>query len=97
MKTYADLQTAATEDRKRFAAEQEAVRKAMGSVFTVTELAVKEADAGYPFRVDYKHSCSKYRRLCPLPLAMARELKTINSLGTTPLACQRYANFTNLD
>lgn len=96
LKAYADLETAANDDQKRFAAEQESIRKAMGSIFQITNLPAKDAAAGYPFRVDYKHTCNQYRRLCPLPVAMARELQTIKILGTTPVPCQRYANFTNL-
>src|SRR5690606_39024417 len=95
IQSYEDLRGKAAIDQERYAGEEASIRRAMEPVFKLTKLPRTEADAGYPFRVDYRHECTKYRRLCPLPYAMAQALKTIDILGNTPESCVRYASFSN--
>lgn len=94
--TYRQLNETAQQNRKRFAAEKEELAKEISPVFIIKKLPTMEKNTGYPFVVAYKHECSQYRRLCPLPHEMAQALKTINIHGQTPKECSRYANFSNL-
>ena len=75
---------------------EKAFAKEIAKVFLIETLQQKEP-AGYPFQIVYRHSCSKYRRLCPLPETMAEDLRKIRVDGKLPEACRRYANYSNLN
>jgi len=95
-KSYETLKVSAELDRVKTKSEESSFKKEIAKVFKIVKLKQNDKTAGYPFFVDYKHTCSKYRRLCPLPFKMATELKKITIDGENPQPCTRYASFSNL-
>jgi hypothetical protein len=100
--TQLDLET---NDRlKEQRRKQAAFLKMTAGVFEIAtkkayqEVSAKEASRaqGFPFRLEYRSKCSKYRPLCPLTEDQADVLLRIKIDGETPLPCKRYATFTNL-
>lgn len=59
-------------------------------VFSIT-IAKVVYQGAYPIRLEYKHACSKYQQLCPLPKSHSEALSTLAKSLEDPTSCARYA------
>jgi septal ring factor EnvC (AmiA/AmiB activator) len=66
-------------------------KEAMKTVFEAVSAKIVNQGA-YPLKIQYRHLCSKYQQLCPLPSAQSASLSKLSKLLDDGLACERYAN-----
>lgn len=75
-------------------------REQISKVFKITEAKASEDDLrragkrdskGYPYRIEYKADCPKYRFQCPLPPDHAKALKKMLPPADLPDACSKYS------
>lgn len=85
-----------TEATLNKASTREKILKASISKVFVFERTGDKPDGGYPFRIDYRDGCPKYRALCPLPTAAAAALANLEIDGFVPEACARYAGLSGI-
>lgn len=63
---------------------------AIEKVFEVKRIDPSKAQGGYPYQLEYRTSCPKYRYLCKLPPAEAKNLLELFG-NETPETCRKYA------
>ena len=72
---------------KAFRAFKEGIRP----VFEVITAKVINTGA-YPLLVQYRHPCSRFQQLCPLPAAQSAVLLKLSKQLEDPIPCEHYAN-----
>lgn len=60
-------------------------------VFEVKNAKIVSQGA-YPIKLEYRHRCTQYLQLCPLPKGQAEALLKVAKTLPAPEACERYAN-----
>ena len=85
-----------------FTKEIKAFEREISVVFNKKLIEVTDA-TGYPWILDYHHSCGKYRYVCPLPLKQRQHLVRLKirmldnvkgeviSAWRVPISCRRYS------
>lgn len=66
-------------------------KEAMKTVFEAVSAKIVNQGA-YPLKIQYRHLCSKYQQLCPLPEIQSTALIKLSKLLDEGIACERYAN-----
>ena len=93
-----EYQTLLDESQRRIpevAAREKKLRDQIVKVFNI-ERADDATKGGYPFRLNYRNTCPKYRALCPLPEKEREHLLEIKIDGVVPEECQKYAGQSKL-
>lgn len=77
--------------------DERKLRQDLEKVFVFERLGDK-ADGGYPFVLQYRAACPKYRALCPLPKVYHEALAALRlgPKGELPEACTRYLGLSRL-
>lgn len=70
--------------------EFRAFHELLKPVFSITTAKVVNR-GGYPIRLEYKHACTQYLQLCPLPKAQAEALIKLSKSLDDSTSCERYA------
>lgn len=68
----------------------EKMRSTLLSLFTMTPVTVGK-DGGYTFDLQYRHKCSQFQTLCPLPLPQATSLSHLLPKELLPESCWKYS------
>lgn len=74
---------------------EKAMRAAIERLFVVKRVEDRP-DGGYPFEIEYRSACPKYRHLCTLPIVEAERLERLELDGVVPVPCKRYAGLSRL-
>jgi hypothetical protein len=82
---------ATTQDQIRLKEREFQVFQA--SVRPIFEIAkaMGASQGAYPVRLQYRHGCSEFQRLCPLPKAQAESLLRLAQTLEDRSSCERYA------
>jgi hypothetical protein len=95
LKEYRTLLDEAQRRVPEVAAREKKLRDQIVKVFNI-ERADDAIKGGYPFRLNYRSHCPKYRALCPLPEKEREHLIEIKIDGAVPEECQKYAGQSKL-
>jgi len=95
LKEYRTLLEEAQRRVPEVAAREKKLRDRIVKVFNI-ERADDATKGGYPFRLNYRSTCPKYRALCPLPEKEREHLIEIKIDGAVPEECQKYAGQSKL-
>lgn len=68
-----------------------AFKEALKPVFEAVNAKIVNQGA-YPITLQYRHPCSKYQQLCPLPLPQSKALLLLSKPLEEAMACDHYAN-----
>ncbi len=79
--------------KDQIAVKEKAFKEFQDKIRTVFEVqkASGVSQGAYPIRLQYRHGCSEYKLLCPLPKAQAESLFSLSRVLEDSIACQRYA------
>lgn len=62
----------------------------LSTLFTMTPVTVGK-DGGYSFDLQYRHKCSQFQNLCPLPISQATSLSHLFPKEVLPESCWKYS------
>ncbi len=65
-------------------------KSALETLFVLTPITVGEG-GGLSFSMQYRHSCGRYKDLCPLPREQAQYLSRLFPSSELPESCRKYS------
>lgn len=94
VKDYAAQVSGMEKEREEMKRSLAALEKAQQGLFEYAKVA-NLPEGSYPIKLQYRHSCSPYQILCPLPKEQAARLRKLSELLKDPQPCERYANLSS--